>query len=190
MLYKQLTFCLVILLTSLGINRAQGLAADDGMLNLDDMPAFRKAAPVRASPTDEASSANATEVDQSLQSHLEMLYQQIEQLTFLQDQLDDEFLRLTRLRKVSLDEAETLEQLAEASPNQDPSEVPAYRSEILLLEQQAIQCERQIRQNETQRRLQQQMVEDLQAQIDQHEEVQDMWQEIQETTTETTAANP
>jgi len=178
---KTITLQLITLLIAItSVSAQMGLPADEGMMSLAHMPAFR-ALPERAEPgLSKSAEPKATTVEEQFTEHLDMLQSQLGQLAYLQDQLDKEYLRLSRLREASLTEAEALHQMANEAMAQNPRQEMPYREEILLLEQQATQCDQQLRVNEQQRRLQQQMVEDIQAQIAEQQEEKMLWQELQQ----------
>lgn len=174
MFIERITHFLAILLIGGGSLLAQGLPSDAALLSVADVPTLREDLPA-AAPLSAQS-----EVYQQLAEHLAVLHQQVEQLTALQDALDQEYLRLHRLRQASQAEIEALQRAADATEATDPSAAPPHRAEILLLEQQVSETERQLQQNETRRRLYQQMAESLEGQIAEHEELQLIWQQMKE----------
>jgi len=181
MMYKITTLQLITLLVAITSVSAQvGLPADEGMMSMAQMPAFRTL-PETTEPValPESADLTSTTVEAQFAEHLDLLESQLGQLTYLQDQVDQEYLRLSRLREASLAEAEALDQLAHETLAQNLSQEMPYRDEILLLEQQVAQCDQQLRVNEQQRRLQQQMVEEIQAQIAQQQEEKMIWEELQ-----------
>jgi len=168
-----------LLVASASVLAQGGLPADEGMISLLERPAFRTAEIHQPVQSDSVEPEEET-VNEQFEDHIDLLQSQLEQLAYLQDQLNAEYLRLIRLREVSLAEIESLQARANQAREKHPDQEMPYRDEILLLEQQVAQCEQHLRTNEHQRRLQQQMGEELQGRIDQQQEEHNLWQEMQE----------